>query len=213
MKQRLSSAVMFVLFLLATTVAQADYVSEGWDDGIVNGWLGATGVVDLNVIPSGGYSGGYLMSTEPVFQYGIIGALNYRPEYSGDFLGHGYVRLQVAVKFLTGTFSELYFHVRYLDSSHNGWQFQLAADFESRNWQQFTVNFNPRWSDVDAQAAGWSREYTSTNFIETMANVYSTGIKARGTGDMSMGIDEFSLKDQATAATISTWSEVKALYR
>ena len=95
-------------------------------------------------------------------------------------MSHGYVRGQVAVKFLAGTFLTSYFHVRYLDSSHNGWRLLLEADYGNPDWQLFTFDFDPTWTDMAAQAAGWSREFTSATFVETMANVYVVGVKAAG---------------------------------
>ncbi len=213
MTQCRSIAGIFVFLLMTSTVAQADFVFNGWNDGALSNWVGATGVAVLEVVPSGGYNGGYLQSTESVPQYGIVGAINYGPEYTGDFVCHGYVRVQVAVKFLAGSFLTSYFHVRYLDASHNGWQIQLGADFDNPDWQMFAFDFDPTWTDVEAEAAGWSRDFASATFVETMANVYSTGVKATGTGSLSMGLDHFSLWDQVTSATTSTWSEIKTLYR
>ncbi len=201
------------LLLLAPAAARADYIFEGWDTGSTAGWLQASGPCQIEALATGGLVGGYLHSYEPVFTYGIVGALNYTPDYAGDYAAHGYVRVQVAVEFQTGTFLSAYFHARYLDAMHNGWQLPLDVDLEATGWQLVHFDFDPTWSDLEAEAAGWVQESASVSFAETMANVFSAGVKATGTGTLSMGLDHFSLQSAETPAAPGTWGGVKNLYR
>ncbi len=204
---------VFVLLMLFSPAARADFVFDGWDAGTVDGWLPATGIATLEAPLTGGFNEGYLNSTEQVFTYGIVGAINYGSDYTGNFNTHGFVRIQVAVKFLTGSFLTSYFHVRYMDSAHNGWALALNADFEDPEWQLLFFDFDPAWTDQQAIAAGWVQEVATPDFATTMADVYSTGIKATGTGSLSMGIDHFSLQDPSTPTTNMTLGAIKALYR
>jgi len=199
--------------ILTSAPARADYVFDGWDDGSLNGWLPATGAADIAVSATNGYSGGFLQSVEQPFTFGIVGAINYGPEYTGDFTAHGYVRMQVATRFLAGSFLSVYFHVRYLDAAHNGWLLPLPADFGDTGWQFFAIDFDPYWSDQEAQAAGWLQEVSTPTFAETMADVYTSGVKATGTGVLSFGMDSFSLGDVSTSTTDMTWGGIKTLYR
>jgi len=213
MNKRTYLASVFALLFLVSPAARADYVFDGWDAGTVDGWSPATGEATLEAPLTGGFSGGYLNSTEPVFTFGIVGALNYGPEYTGDFHTHGFVRIQVAVKFLIGSFLSSYVQVRYMDSGHNGWQLPLNADFDDPDWQLLFFDFDPAWTDQQAEAAGWVQEVASPDFATTMTDVFSVGIKATGTGTLSMGIDHFSLQDPSTPSVDMTWGAVKTLYR
>lgn len=213
MNKRTYLASVFVLLMLISPAARADHVFDGWDAGTVDGWLPATGIATLEAPLTGGFSGGYLNSTETVFTFGIVGALNYGTDYTGDFNARGFVRIQVAVKFLIGGFQSSYFHVRYMDSGHNGWQFPLNADFENPDWQLIFCDFDPAWTDQQALAAGWVQETQTPDFATTMTNVYSMGIKASGTGTLSMGIDHFSLQDPSAPTENMTFGGIKALYR
>ncbi|RKZ13619.1 hypothetical protein DRQ50_10210, partial [bacterium] len=164
MNKRTYLASVFALLFLVSPAARADYVFDGWDAGTVDGWSPATGEATLEAPLTGGFSGGYLNSTEPVFTFGIVGALNYGPEYTGDFHTHGFVRIQVAVKFLIGSFLSSYVQVRYMDSGHNGWQLPLNADFDDPDWQLLFFDFDPAWTDQQAEAAGWVQEVASPDF-------------------------------------------------
>jgi hypothetical protein len=209
-----SSIVIAALLIVATPLAaEADHVSAEWDEGTTEGWLPATGAAVLGVYASGGYSGGYLESSENPYLYGIVGALNFGPEYAGDFDVHGYVRFQVAVKFQIGSFNVVYFHVRYQSGSHNGWYLPLPADTGDSGWQWFDVDFEPTWSDAQAMAAGWMQETNTPSFAVTMSDVYHTGIKGTGTGVLSLGIDAFRLWDETVSAEEKSWSGIKMLYR
>ena len=211
MRSAIFIAVLHILAIPLRVVA--DHVSAEWDEGTTDGWLPATGAAMLVVHASDGYSGGYLESYESPFLYGIVGALNFGPEYAGDFNVHGYVRFQVAVKFQIGSFDQVYFHVRYQSGSHNGWFLPLPADTGSSDWQWFDVDFDPTWSDVQATAAGWVQETNTPSFAVTMSDVYHTGIKGNGTGVLSLGIDAFRLWDETASAEEKSWSGIKMLYR
>jgi hypothetical protein len=206
------TGVIALLILLCGSV-QADSVFDGWNDGSINGWLPATGIAALEVHPSGGYVNGYLSSTESIFTNGIVGAINYGSDYTGDFNAQGYGRVQVAVKFTSGTFYSAYFHVRYLNSGNNGWQLPLNADYGNTDWQLFVIDFDPAWTDQQAEAAGWVQEAVSPSFASTMAEVYSSGIKAHSMDAASLGLDHFSLQDLAAPTEDTTWAAVKTLYR
>jgi len=210
---RLFIALAALVALTVPLAATADHVSADWDDGNVGGWFPATGAATLAVWPTDGYGGGYLESYEQPFTYGIAGAINYAAAYTGDFNVHGYVRMQVAVSFLAGTFDTVYIHIRYQDSAHNGWYLPLAADLGSGGWQWFDVSFDPHWIDQQALDAGWLQETSSPSFSTTMSDVYHTGIKATGIGALSLGLDSFRLWDGTVPPVEFSWGEIKALYR
>lgn len=213
MKRRISCFILLAACFLLPRAVQADYVFNGWDGGTVDGWLPATGQAILATPLSGGLNGGYLESYEETFTHGIVGAITYQPTHTGDYTAHGFVRIQVAVKFISSGFLSAYVHMRYLDSTHNGWQLPLNADFENHYWQLNYYDFDPNWTDQQAVAAGWIQESNTPSFAETMAQVYSAGVKATGIGALSVGIDHFSLQDAATASDHMAWGDIKSLYR
>jgi hypothetical protein len=164
-----------------------------WDDGNLDGWAANTVQTSVSVMEDGGETGGFLRSTSPSGGWGIVGAVGLEPEFSGDFIAKGYTRMTVSLQFSTGDYSSAVFRVRYLDSRYNGWFIPLACDLLSTGWQKVSVEFQPDWSDEDAESAGWIQESRSASFSETMANVYHAGIRCQGAGSLVMGIDNFCL--------------------
>lgn len=208
-----SLILTLMILSFAAVTAHADHVSQEWDEGSTGSWLHVTSAGVVEVSPTGGLTGGYLSTYEPTYTYGIVGAINFQPDYTGDYSLHAFRRLQVAVRLMGGTFLKVYAHLRYLDAMHNGWQCPLNVDFGSSEWQIFNLDFDPDWTDQQALDAGWVQETAAAPFAATMAHVYTVGIKGEGTGTLSLGLDHFALQDAATSEESMTWGDIKSLYR
>ena len=89
----------------------------------------------------------------------------------------------------------------------------MTTDFTPGAWQSVAIEFDPQWSDGEAIAAGWVQESTSGTFQETMANVYTAGIRFLGDGDLEAGIDNFQLDDDLVGVEAASWGQVKGLFR
>ena len=212
MRQR-NQCVLLLFALAAATcspAAHAEYASDQWDDGSVNGWMPATIDVQLSAPLTGGVLGGYLQSVEVVPTFQTVGAVNAEPRYTGDFAARAIGQMQVAVQLQSGIFGQVMFQIRYLDGSHNGWYYSLPVNKDDTGWQSFAIEFDPTWSDTEAQNAGWVQEGAAPSFAETLAQVYTIGIRATGADSLALGIDSFSLGDPETGVQSVTWSRMKA---
>jgi hypothetical protein len=209
--------LLSLIIVLTPAIVAADSVFEDWNDGDDGGWLPATTRTAIEVTADGGVDDtGFLRSWEIDGGFDIVGAVQLSEPYVGDYGARGYRYVSVALKFISDNITVVRFRVRYLDGSHNGWYVSLTDDFTPGVWQICGVEFDPLWSDAEAIAAGWVQEVNSASFQETMANVYSAGVRAFGAGELELGIDNFSLDDTVSdvpqPAAESRWSHVKALY-
>jgi len=202
---------VIVAVLLGVLPALADSVLEEWNSGSLNGWMANTLDNTVEWVSEGGVDNSGFLSSQSVL--GLVGALQYSEPYIGDYGALGYVTVQCSLRFFTPGFTDVRFRVRYLDSSHNGWYIPLTEDFSTGEWRTVTKQFDPNWSDEDAMAAGWVQEPVSGTFAETMANVYTCGIRVLGVENLGMGIDNFLLTDELLATSPASWDKVKSLYR
>ncbi|MDD5719164.1 MAG: hypothetical protein PHQ53_05710 [Candidatus Krumholzibacteria bacterium] len=212
MKRQLCASFVVVL-LAAVGPVLADEVYEGWNDGVTGGWEPNTNRTALEVYTDGGVgNSGYLRSYEISGGWDAVGALQPNEPYVGDFVTHGYARMEVALQFFEGSFTEARFRVRYMSGSYNAWYYPLTTDFTPGIWHLTSVDFDPTWSDSEAIAAGWVQESNTPSFQQTMANVYTTEIRVMGTGELAVGLDDFSLGEPVTTIESTTWGQVKSLF-
>jgi len=212
MKHRVGSLAVLVLLAAAGPVL-ADEVYEGWNAGVTGGWEPNTNRTAVEVYAEGGVSNsGYLRSYEISGGFDIVGALQRNEPYVGNFATHGYARMEVALQFFEGAFTDARFRVRYLSGSYNGWYCPLTTDFTPGVWHLISIAFDPTWSDPEAIAAGWVQESSSPSFQETMANVYTTEIRVLGTGELVVGLDDFLLGEPITPVESTSWGQVKSLF-
>lgn len=175
-------------------------VVETWDNGQLNGWLGNTSRTTVFADTSGGNPGGALYSSGTgMGGTWDIGAGTTASPWTGNITE--YAQISFDVNLDSGDFDNLWFRVRYQDSSHNGWRYSVGADLASTDWQSFVIDFDPNWSDQEAIDAGWEQEQISASFAATMADVYSTEVRISGVGDLNARIDNFAFNVPAPGAT------------
>ena len=171
---------------------------QGWDTpGNLGGWIPNTTETSITVVDTGGNPNGYLHTFGDITPSFAVGAVGDFPPLTGNYAAAGLNQVSFDLLFLSGSFSEAAFRVRFMDASHNGWRFPLTTDFAPGVWHSFVINFDPTWSDTQALAAGWIQEPFSPSFSETMANVFAPEVRLSGLGHLDAGIDNF------TASTVS----------
>lgn len=206
-------AVAMILTLMALPAA-AEWANEEWNEDDLSGWQALTIENVVEVLPAGGVGdSGYLHTYQTAPTFGMAGAIQRFEPYIGDFGARDYMVVRCALKFISGTFESAVFRVRYLDAGHNGWYLPLTTDFSLGEWRNSTNEFDPDWTDGEAEAAGWIQESASASFQETMANVYTVEIRIQGGGNLEVGIDNFQLDDDMVATEAVSWTEVKSLFR
>ena len=175
--------------------AATDY-AEGWNAGSTAGWSANT--IDSTVVQigGGGNPDGYLATRGPSPGTFPIGALTSLPAATGDFSGFLWTASFDADQFL-GKPTALALRFRFQDSSHNGWRYDFADLPDSSGWKNYSVAFDPRWSDADAVANGWKTDlpggFGSVSWQQTMTNVVTTELRLDTDKNSLAGFDNFSL--------------------
>lgn len=158
--------------------------------GNLAGWTGNT--TDSVVVNpgNGGNNGGYLLSRrDGAFP---IGALTELDAATGSFAGSVWTA-SVDLSEVVGDASTAALRMRYQDSSFNGWSYLLTNNLGG-GWTNYSVTFDPSWSDAEAGANGWvSDGGPAVSFAQTMSDVYTTEIRINGSATLSAGIDNFEL--------------------
>ena len=187
----IASSILLIVNI-ASAVPMSGY-SEGWDvSGDLGGWGPNTTQTNVAVVDAGGNPDGYLYSYGDVARSFDVVATYHGPELTGDYSGNIW-QVSFDLNFISGNFDDAWLRYRYMDSSHNGWKYDLTDVFALGTWDSYAVTFDASWTDAQAMAMGWSQEATSASFADTMANAYTTEIRLSGEGSLEAGIDNFQL--------------------
>lgn len=150
---------------------------------------------------TGGNPGGHLLVRKdlspPVFD---VGALTARADFTGDYAAAGIRQISVDLNFLTDTISDAWVRVR-SNSTSNGWLFPLTDTFPLNDWNSYSVNFDPTWTDAQASAAGWLTDkdvepiaLASPPFADVMKSVGTLEIRLAGPAQSTLvGIDNVGI--------------------
>lgn len=127
--------------------------------------------------------------------------------FTGDFAagGYGQIAFDIKVKHWFPNPSQpapvAYVFVR-RGNPHDPWckQIQGFAPVTTQ-WKRYSVDFNPNWSDTEAQAHGWSIIHfpgatETAPFKETLHNVFQTGLWIKvidGGAECHIFLDNYSL--------------------
>jgi hypothetical protein len=184
--------------LLAGHPASATTIySEGWNTpGDAAGWIPNVVGASVSVPAAGGNPGGYLdLTGNTVFP--IVGAVGNFVPINGNYAAAGIDAVAFDINLFSGTFTSEAFRVRYQDDTFNGWFFPVVYA-PAGGWQHFLINFDPTWTDLQAIAAGWVSDGSSTpDFATTMSDVFNPEIRLSGLGDdFHAGLDNFSVDAQ-----------------
>ncbi len=180
----------FVILMFASLgVAQVcpDGVSEGFEDGPA-GWVGAAATT-MTVQSGGGNPGGYAELTPSSFNTVMQGAAF---PWAGGWASDGVDYLHVDLAFFGGDASNVRIRVRF-NAVFSGWWYVFTTVGPSDGgWHHYHVVFDPTWSDIQAEAAGWAfGGGDAVSFAATMASVGYLELWSVTPG--SVGVDNFSL--------------------
>ncbi|RLB04287.1 MAG: hypothetical protein DRG59_10515 [Deltaproteobacteria bacterium] len=185
-------AVMFFLCGLVSGADAAINYTETWDSDL-SGWGQNTIYTDVEWQPVGGNPGGFLHTTGTG---GFTGAYTNKDELTGNYNFSNFIEVSVDL-FSDSSTMPTVIRFRYKSPAYNGWYYPLG-DVASSQWQTYSFEFNPSWSDNQAFAAGWSTDeginpsYTTiVSFSETMSDVWS--VEARGLRSGNLDIDNFKI--------------------
>lgn len=188
---------VLALILLVGSASGAIVYYEGWDAGSVAGWMPNTIQTTVAVVNAGGNPNGYLYSeTDSAGGTWDIGATTELAIASGDYAAAGVNLVSFDVMPIVGAPDAIWFRVRYLNSTFNGWHFPLPGPYPMGVWTSYSIPFDPTWSDAEAMGAGWIQEDPGLSFGQTMAAVYHPEVRISGVGPLDAGIDNFQLSGE-----------------
>jgi len=137
--------------------------------------------------------------------------------FTGDFAAGGYSRIafDIKIKHWFPTQGQpapkAYVFVR-KGIAHDPWCRQIQ-DFSpvTTAWKRYSVDFNPDWSDAEAQANGWNIiHFNGTSqtspFSETLHNVFQTGMwisVVDGGAECHIFLDNYSLLQESGTGALS----------
>ena len=134
--------------------------------------------------------------TPPVYD---IGALTTDPDFTGNYAAAGIGQVSVDLNFMTDNITSAWVRFR-PGVAENGWRYPLTNSFPTNVWNTYVVNFNPTWTDLQAQAAGWLTDKDidpgtdpSPPFATVMADVFSAEVRLASEGSTVAGIDNFAI--------------------
>ncbi|HOX54405.1 MAG TPA: hypothetical protein PLC32_03040 [Candidatus Omnitrophota bacterium] len=195
-----------LIFLASVSVANATEVVATWDDAAqaLAGWQGVAVGNSLVYHDTEGNPGGYIEA------YGNFnsGISSNQQDFTGNFSEKNYNRILIDIKPIMVAVAACKpgVYLRY-SASFAAWKYILNNFTNTAGaWQHFEVNFNPAWTDAEAQANGWSlEEGPAKSFAETMAHVGSVAVKIKYISNAAayIGYDNFTLKYVAPPATKS----------
>ncbi len=194
-------SVLFAVALVGITApayGAAAYMEDWIGFGNLGGWSGGTAGTILSNPGAGGNPGGYLVVDRPnaTAEPGTSA-----PEATGNFLGTTWTASLDLRLLDDSTIGTAALRFRYNSPAFNGWRFLLGP--VSSDWQTFTINFDPSWSDAQAIGNGWDTDLPggagSVSWSQTLSDVFRTSVRLEnGINPIHFGIDNFSLIPDAT---------------
>lgn len=148
----------------------------------------------------GGNPGGYLRSAcEEVFGGGYLaGADTERADLTGDRRFRIWT-VSVDLKAIEGATTGVFLRFRNRSQEGwllNGWRYRFGALLPTE-WTRFEVTFDPGWTDAQARAHGWAKDFAdgafSPSWADNMARVGTAEIRVEALEPLVIGIDNFTL--------------------
>ena len=214
-------ALVCLFFVLALVMAHstgftATPHSDAWDTGDLLSWTPNVSppspqcTDNVSLQTTGGNPGGYLH-----IQYycSLGGATTAKTELSGNYGFAQQVTISIDLKFLSYTGDlEAFLRFRYQDGTYNGWRYLLAQNPTINVWQTYTITINPFWTDSEALAAGWVKDFdnsTVVSFAQTVSNVFHPEIRLEGGSSVEAGIDNFILSSGQNMIDRTVWADLE----
>jgi hypothetical protein len=206
---RFMSRFVAAVALLAGSANAADYYAETWDYGTLEDWsvVGSTAVGAHQA--AGGNPNGYALLSNTSSD--IIQFTSDRPELAGDLAAAGISSVTVDLYRSTTPAAEA--RLRFTTVGDTGlvcgWRCTITY-IQSSSWETYTLEFDPTWSDAEAQAAGWyAGPTTVASFADTMSNVIEAGLQFYGSGTTEVGVDNFTyVPDGAEQCAYRNWNSL-----
>lgn len=199
------AGLVLAIGLFALTASAAMPYAEDWSAGDTNGWTGnTTSSVVIRDATFGNLAGSIVTRRElspPEFD---IGATTELPAASGDYTGAPAWMISFDVYYDLGNYVDTWLRFRYQDSTFNGWHIDVADVFPN-SWQNYSVMFDPSWTDGDAISNGWVQDAAPTvSWQQLMTDVYHPEVRLLLGDDESAiaHIDNFVIKQIPEPATV-----------
>ncbi len=193
-----------VLLACAPLTFGAMMLTEGWDNGQLNGF-DTIDAEQVTVLPSGGNPDGFvrLYYWGPAFP--LTGLTTERDDVTGDYAASGVNELSIDVRFFDPRADII--ELQFIEATERLAKatFQLSVDEIVRGepiWTTFSFLFDPNWSTDEAQAAGWvvsvaGEDAETVEFNEILSNVGRVNITAQWDifeeSDTRVGFDNFTM--------------------
>jgi hypothetical protein len=170
--------VIIAVALFARSAIAATVYSEDWSAGDTNGWIqSTTSSVVVRDAGIGNPAGSLAVRrdlTPPIFDIGVTSNL---PQVSGNYTDAIAWTFSFDVLYDIGNYVDAWLRFRYQDATFNGWHLDVADVFPN-SWQNYSVTFDPSWSDLEAAANGWVDETGGTvSWALLMTNVFHPEIR------------------------------------
>lgn len=171
-------------------VYDAVYLSS-WHPEAKNDWRAATPYNTLDLKKLAGDSGGYL---EIIAEGGADFAIG-NIAFTGDFTAYPIREISLKVSQRYGSVRNVYFQLQSENSPQGGWRHSLSNGFPNSDWQQVEIQFDPDWTDEQAQQYGWIAYETEDSFSETLRSVSRMMVLGSGRPGLpvALALDDFQL--------------------
>ncbi|MFV2067675.1 MAG: PEP-CTERM sorting domain-containing protein [Pirellulales bacterium] len=197
------TAISLLCFLSFSSVGLTAVPTIETFDNDVAGWVGNTTSSVVVHGADGGNPGGHLLTRKdlspPVFDIGALIDQADNPNFGGDYGAAGIVRVSVDLNFMTDNVDAAWVRFR-TGSAVNGWLYPLTNVFPTDAWNTYSVDFNPLWTDQQAQDAGWLTDQDidagadpSPNFVSVLEDVDTAEVRIVSVGSTVVGIDNFGI--------------------
>ena len=209
-------ALLAASVLIGTSVAAADPVvgfREDWAGTSTNGWGGGGGGGATYSNPGtdgvDGPGDGFLLITQA--DPGPFGSRSAGAEYTGDWLAAGIDRVRVSLNDV-GAPDAFEIHVC-IGNQSNFWIYKPGFTPPNGAWQEFTVDLSDesQW----AQIIGAGTFAQALQFADRLLIRYDRApfIQTPDPGSGDLGIDRVILTAVPTRTRLTTWGQIKRLYR
>lgn len=205
---RLAAAGGLAALLSAGAQATSLY-TQTWSGAGTEGWEGNTiGSVVVHDAAIGNPAGSIatrfdssLASFDIGFTSGSVA------EIRGSFAGSPW-QVPFDLQLNEGKFSDVWLRYRCKDFTFNGWRHALDGPFDRYGtWTNYSVVFDPNWTDVQATANGWLQEAGPVvSFSQTMGDVYNTEVRLALNGDTRAALAQLDNFVQTPVPELQTWA-------
>jgi hypothetical protein len=200
MISRLLTLTCCIAILASSSLAAAAVPGTEQFNGGLNGWAPSTVSTTLVHIGAGGNPGGFIQLRKDLGSpVDDVAAFTGTPNLTGDYGAAGIARVSVDLNFGTNNVTNAW--VRYRpDAVTNGWLHPLTNVFPTNVWNTYTVDFNPAWSNAQAQLAGWITDQ-DINPAANPSPPFATVMSAVGVAEV-----RFASPDTSTLVSIDNYS-------